>query len=874
MVLSFALCASFAFAQSNSQTATYNVVENQAKSAVSTEALQGGYNGSIFTKDDEIFHCSFSTAEQTANKWTVGLATASDRVNGQSIPVHSSSSYFGQWQRVSQVNRDSLSTAEANFLIQNYPVLFSPNSGATAFYSWINQVFNGANFSHETTWNGLMVMSMIDSYSGWGGNGESETYDSWIAFQPISTVGHPVIRARYFRFYRKFNYDRCYIDYSTDGTNWSGYELDVRGVDVSGNSQVYGWKVAPLPTSVGNQPNVYLRLRYFDDSGNKNGGYFMVVDDFYVMDAPDYDRRLVSNQYYEGFYQMMPQNFEVPVVWNAEFVNQGKNALTNVTGTVYQMPHNGSATALVSKTLSSVEPDPFVTRSIVIDPLAWYDSVPYITTYGSEYHGFYDPNFNTPTGTYAALPTANNGTYHFFTDITMNEISPVHVYGDTATFDTARYDVNYGTLDGTHPAGVWSRAHGVISKGSYYASGMVGESTFSTDPEETKWNTAGYGVYVTYVTGNQIPEGWKILGMEMTASTEANMNRAGARIRPELWYDFADDSTGAPYFRQIETGAATHLVTENEVISNNDLADLEYETYGSNSNPVIRMYFPNQPELASMTSYKVGYRLMEDHRFAVAVANNYYYTPASNGEDSVVYFYETPGMKSYGTVMTPTRQGNVMVHDPYDQGYHTFSSPVRYPMIRLIIGPGFYVPKTTVSFECEDPENGGFVDGAYASICDMEDSIVIGASASYTILPAEGYTIDKLWINGVEDTNYTIYQDEDEGIYATVTLENVTEPTVLRCKMKVREVGFDPIAKNVSMKLQPNPATSNVRIALKGVSGNVNMALIDMSGRVVSTTQFNAENGHTINVSNLAKGAYFVRITNDKFSKVEKLIVR
>ncbi|MBQ6096143.1 MAG: T9SS type A sorting domain-containing protein, partial [Bacteroidales bacterium] len=84
---------------------------------------------------------------------------------------------------------------------------------------------------------------------------------------------------------------------------------------------------------------------------------------------------------------------------------------------------------------------------------------------------------------------------------------------------------------------------------------------------------------------------------------------------------------------------------------------------------------------------------------------------------------------------------------------------------------------------------------------------------------------------------------------------------------------FDPVA-NVSMRLQPNPATSNVNIVMKGATGVVNMALIDMSGRVVSTSQFNAENGYNLNVSNLAKGAYFVRITNNKFNKIEKLIVR
>ena len=76
------------------------------------------------------------------------------------------------------------------------------------------------------------------------------------------------------------------------------------------------------------------------------------------------------------------------------------------------------------------------------------------------------------------------------------------------------------------------------------------------------------------------------------------------------------------------------------------------------------------------------------------------------------------------------------------------------------------------------------------------------------------------------------------------------------------------------MNLKPNPATSQVNLNVQGVSGMVNCMLIDMSGRVVYNQNINAETPQVINLNGLAKGAYFVRITNDKFSKVEKLIVR
>ena len=74
--------------------------------------------------------------------------------------------------------------------------------------------------------------------------------------------------------------------------------------------------------------------------------------------------------------------------------------------------------------------------------------------------------------------------------------------------------------------------------------------------------------------------------------------------------------------------------------------------------------------------------------------------------------------------------------------------------------------------------------------------------------------------------------------------------------------------------MKPNPATNSVTLNMRGVEGMVNCSIIDMSGRVVYNRAINAESAQTIDLSNVAAGAYFVRVTNDKFSKVEKLIVR
>ena len=87
-------------------------------------------------------------------------------------------------------------------------------------------------------------------------------------------------------------------------------------------------------------------------------------------------------------------------------------------------------------------------------------------------------------------------------------------------------------------------------------------------------------------------------------------------------------------------------------------------------------------------------------------------------------------------------------------------------------------------------------------------------------------------------------------------------------------LSIDPVAANVSMRLAPNPATNAVKMNLSGVEGKVNCSIIDMSGRVIYNANVNAEVEQTIDLSGVPAGAYFVRVTNDSFSKVEKLIIK
>lgn len=856
MVLSFALCATFAFAQTNKSVSNNKTIDRTTTFDPKAELVEqtAGFNGSIFTKDDDVFNCTFAASGE-GTVYTFGVigngSSSDDIVDGTTLLEHQCTDYHGSWHRIADTTVATWSSQ--NMSQEWYPVLVS---------RFGNLILN--NFSSENPNDGFAMMSMIDDYAGWGGTGAVNDYDAYIKFQGFSTLNLPKLRARFYQFYRRFNHDRTYIDYRCDSTNGQWRTIQINSSYVS-NSTYSSYVAYTLPSIVLNNPNVELRYRWVDESGSHNGGYFNIIDDFSVIIADVQYIRHASNQMFEGFYHMMPKDFKVPVVWVHEFANEGQTAANNVIGGVYTAAEGQPATALVTRNFGTVQPDDIV-YSMIVDPLGWYDST-------SDSHQLYYENtpFHTAhrTGNYAPLPTTNTGFHYVYTDFSSSFSS--HAYGDTATYDTIFYNVNWSNTG--HPHGVWAHDHGVIRRDSYYASGLINSNTFSTEPDDTKWNEAGYGVYNMYVFGKEqdIPEGWRILGVELTPSTYENMAQAGARIEPSLVAVWPSDEQEGYYVRStVETGASSHVVTSSEVLADQDRMDLQYELYGSDYNPTITLWFPNQPEIDTSITWYIGYQLVEEGNFAVSTCGSYYF----DENDEVVYFSDVQGMEHYSTTLSRTNPYGSFVHDPYDGGFHWFGSPTQYPMIRMLIGPAYEIETTTITLECDDPDKGYFANGADEMICDSTVAVALGGGATFYFYAQPGYEVDQILIDGVATNDYETAQDANGDQYGTIRVENVDKPTTLKCIFKEKGEGFDPLSNHIHMNLQPNPASTNVHISLNGVSGNVNMSIIDMSGRVISTSQFNAENGTDVNVSNLAKGAYFVRITNNTFSKVEKLIVR
>ena len=207
----------------------------------------------------------------------------------------------------------------------------------------------------------------------------------------------------------------------------------------------------------------------------------------------------------------------------------------------------------------------------------------------------------------------------------------------------------------------------------------------------------------------------------------------------------------------------------------------------------------------------------------------------------------------------------------------------------------------------------------YATVSSLCGDIMLESEPSDTISfttdvcqPVEGITVSDItassatvsWQSMNGSTGYTLYYgfpgfttDEAQrvsvaGTASSYTLTDLNEETnyqllmINRCAEGVESAASDRVdftttaggngiydVENGTLTLFPNPASSVVTVTVSGFDGEVEVQIVDMNGRAVS--DFRTQNSElTLDVSELAQGAYFVRVTGDKSTAVRKLIVR
>lgn len=746
------------------------------------------------------------------------------------------------------------------------------------------------------------------------------------AFVKFPVVENPQVGNMYqIRFRQNFEkfYDREYIDFKV-GNEWYSREINVDGIDADINSWADGNRSYTMPLEFGMQQDLEFRMRLYNPPTNGTVGirsnaygYVWAFDDVAIVRSTSQGWIHAEQRFVDGGYGLLPRNMNVPLAWYGYVYNEGNININDPVATAYHIDPNGDATVLTSKMGDTLLPVAGNTNLLSLNERGFYDSIwsPGWFGYATAWHNYGEPVHEMPSGyTQKGLPSDEIGLHKITVTASATGI-------DDMEFDTIAYNV-VGSTGGDNTnlsvAGYrWGHDNGVIASGSIYRYGYTYDA--ETDDyyvtEEGNYDQAGYYVTVRYTTPDVVPtddngDPWVIRGIEIVPQTVDTTIR-GSVISPLLmrmvYFDSVDEQGNPTQYSYVErlgsevTGISneyTYEVTDDDVNMEINEAQSGYIPYGQ-AYRAVNIRTPGQPELEPNTALHVGYIMEQAGYFAAAVQQNAY----RNASGSAVGFYDNEDLADYYYQFQPYLW-DVRVKDPiYDRVLHTGTLFPYWPMIRLIVGPRQEIPSFTIEAICPDTNEVIILNDRYENMCG-ETTIGYQYGDATVIVLGQG---DSSWLHpGIVDTiyidNHAISIEDEDSFFGngyTITealeaLRNASGEVLmqrpyyivtfdnLNANHQVKAVGhaypynlgIEGEAVSVSLGMRPNPASHNVTLNMTGVTGMVNCSIIDMSGRVVYNRTIDAETSHTIDLSNVAAGAYFVRVTNNSFSKVEKLIVR
>ena len=98
-------------------------------------------------------------------------------------------------------------------------------------------------------------------------------------------------------------------------------------------------------------------------------------------------------------------------------------------------------------------------------------------------------------------------------------------------------------------------------------------------------------------------------------------------------------------------------------------------------------------------------------------------------------------------------------------------------------------------------------------------------------------------------------------------------PIVLKAEFLSSVTGLEEEDSKSFVRLFPNPAKDQLTVEKINIGGSLSMDVLDVSGRVVYTANFQNQIQQTLDVSNLSEGLYHLKFTSGQQTWVEKLVI-
>ncbi|MFH2143121.1 MAG: T9SS type A sorting domain-containing protein [Bacteroidota bacterium] len=171
----------------------------------------------------------------------------------------------------------------------------------------------------------------------------------------------------------------------------------------------------------------------------------------------------------------------------------------------------------------------------------------------------------------------------------------------------------------------------------------------------------------------------------------------------------------------------------------------------------------------------------------------------------------------------------------------------------------------------------GFVNH-YETVVDLSgvnDTITVGAypttlDAGVCSNPG-GFTCTYLWDDS--STNQTLDVSLDGWYYVTVTDDNGCEGD--DSVYVVLNIGINDVENIFSVDVYPNPNNGFFTLAISSTNGTENtVQLIDLQGQVIETRKLSGNTIiETFDMTDIAKGIYYIKVSSDNGIKIEKVAV-
>ncbi len=96
----------------------------------------------------------------------------------------------------------------------------------------------------------------------------------------------------------------------------------------------------------------------------------------------------------------------------------------------------------------------------------------------------------------------------------------------------------------------------------------------------------------------------------------------------------------------------------------------------------------------------------------------------------------------------------------------------------------------------------------------------------------------------------------------------------INAQNKSANISFDENSdENMEFQVIPNPATDLINILLPIVDGTQTLKIFDITGKLVYNNEYSNTSNIEVNVSELKKGIYFLKIENETNTYNKKVVI-